>query len=73
MSVVLFPLGNRTDLVIAHESHGVGPAGRLRKIPVALFSILSSLSAEMWPKRLCHNGLGSCLVDGIAAAMATSD
>ena len=71
LSVVLLPLGSLTDFVTAHESHGVGPVGRLRNMPVAIFSILSNLSAKIWPKRLCHIGLGSCLVDGTAAAMAT--
>ena len=72
MSVVLLPLGSLTDFVTAHESHGVGHVGRLSEVPVVIFSILSSLSAEMWPKRLCHIGLGSCLVDSTADAMATS-
>ena len=73
LSVVLLPLGSLTDFVTAHESHGVGPVGRLRLMPVVIFSILSSLSVEMWPKRLCHSGLGICLVGGTAAAIATSD
>ena len=59
LAVVPFPLGMRTDLVIAQASHGARVIKSLMRMPSCSCCILSSLSDEMCPNRSCHKGAGS--------------